>query len=201
MSTVEGRDQDGLPAFASDIRDLVGKENKLPPVEKWHPDVQGEIDIRIATDGVWYYRGAEMTRIDVVKLLSSILRKDGDEFFLVTPTEKMKIQVEDLPFIINIMDVEGENESQRIHFSTQFGDCLTLSKAHPLQVTYNNKNEPAPFVSVRHGLDARISRAVYYDLAELAVEAGAGIDAENEVEVSRQEERFGLWSDGSFFVF
>jgi len=199
MSTLEGRDQDGLPAFASDIRNLVGKENKLPPIEKWHPEVQGEIDIRIAKDGVWYYRGVEMTRIDVVKLLSSILRKDENEFFLVTPTEKMKIQVEDLPFIINIMDVEDEGENQRIHFSTQFGDCLTLSDSHPLQVTYNEKNEPAPFVSVRQGLDARISRAVYYELAEIVVESGAV--SGNEATASRQgEKQFGVWSDGSFFV-
>jgi len=191
MALDQSRDQDGMPAFASDIRKLVGEGSSLPPVESWHPEVQGEIDIRIAKGGVWFYRGEEMIRTDVVKLLSSILRKDDEDFFLVTPTEKMKIQVDDLPFVVSIMDVEGEGQEQKLHFSTQFGDCFTLSESHPLRATYNERNEPAPFVNVRCGLDARISRGVYYEMAELLVEG----------EGSKTENQFGVWSDGVFYSF
>ena len=176
-----------FPDFTSDIRKLIGDSDQLPPVQEWHPSVVGDIDIRIAKDGGWFYRGEVMSRVDVVKLLSSILRKDDKEFFLVTPTEKMRVQVEDAPFVVNMMDVEGMGESQKLHFSTQLGDCFTLSPAHPLRVIYNEKQEPSPYLLVRDRLEARVSRQIYYEMAELCVLQEG------------KREHYGLWSDGGFY--
>jgi len=176
-----------LPDFTTDIRSLLGDSDQLPPVQEWHPSVVGDIDIRIAKDGGWFYRGEVMSRVDVVKLLSSILRKDDEEFFLVTPTEKMRIQVEDAPFVVNMMDVDGSGESQKLHFSTQLGDCFTLSPVHPLRVIYNEKQEPSPYLLVRDRLEARVSRQVYYEMADLCVVQEG------------EAEKYGLWSDDCFY--
>ena len=179
-----GRD---LPNLATEIKALIREGKKLPPVNDWHPERAGEIDIRIAKDGVWYYQGDKMERQSIVTLLSGILRKDGNDYFLVTPSEKMKVKVDDAPFVINMMDVEGEGGSQSIHFSTNVGDAFTLSSKHFLEVQYNEKGEPAPYVLVRDKLYGLISRKVYYELAELA-------------ECLDEAEKFGVRSDGAWFV-
>lgn len=178
-----------LPDFAAEIRVLVGEGKKLPPVNDWHPEREGEIDIRIAKDGVWFYQGEAMARQSIVKLFSGILRKDDQDYFLVTPVEKMKIVVDDAPFVVCMMDVEGKGEAQKIYFSTNVGDAFLLSSAHSLTVDYNLKNEPSPYVRVRDKLSALLSRQVYYELAELVV------DTSDEEGV----EKFGVWSDGVFF--
>jgi len=178
-----------LPDFAAEIRVLVGEGKTLPPVNDWHPERVGEIDIRIAKDGVWFYQGDEMERQSIVKLFSGILRKDGQDYFLVTPVEKMKIAVDDAPFVVCMMDVEGEGEGQKIYFSTNVGDAFLLSSMHSLTVDYNQKNEPSPYVLVRDQLNALISRQVYYELAELVVE----------ISNEQGDEVFGIWSDGAFF--
>jgi len=178
-----------LPDFAAEIRVLVGEGKKLPPVNEWHPERVGEIDIRIAKDGVWFYQGDEMERQSIVKLFSGILRKDDQDYFLVTPVEKMKISVDDAPFVVCMMDVEGEGEDQKIYFSTNVGDAFLLSSTHSLTVDYNQRNEPSPYVRVRDKLSALISRQVYYELAEHVV------DVSDEQGV----EKFGVWSDGAFF--
>lgn len=183
-----------LPAFASDIRKLVGEGKGLPPVNDWRPAREGEIDIRIARDGAWFYRGDKMERQSIVVLFSSILRKDGDDYFLVTPVEKMKITVDDAPFVVCMMDVEGKGRQQKIHFSNNVGDCFTLSKAHPMTIVYSDAGDPAPYVVVRDQLTALINRQVYYELAELAVAA----DHESS---EKNVEQYGVWSDGEFFVF
>lgn len=180
-----------LPDFAEEIRVLVGEGKKLPPVNEWHPERIGEIDIRIAKDGVWFYQGNEMERQSIVELFSGILRKDDQDYYLVTPVEKMKITVDDAPFVVCMMDVEGEGEKQKIYFSTNVGDAFLLSSSHALTVDYNEKNEPSPYVSVRDKLSALVSRQVYYELAELVV------DTSDEQGV----EQFGIWSDGVFFSF
>jgi len=180
-----------LPDFAEEIRVLVGEGKKLPPVNEWHPVRVGEIDIRIAKDGVWFYQGDEMERQSIVKLFSGILRKDDQDYYLVTPVEKMKITVDDAPFVVCMMDVEGKGEDQKIYFSTNVGDAFLLSSLHPLTVEYNQRNEPSPCVLVRDKLNALISRQVYYELAELVV------DTSDE----QGNERFGVWSDGVFFSF
>jgi len=181
-----------IPDFAEDIRELVGDDGSLPPVAEWHPEREGDIDILITRKGVWLYQGEPMERTSVVRLLSKILRKDGGEYYLVSPAEKMKIQVEDAPFLINMLDVEGQGRQQKIHFSTMQGDCFTLSDLHPLMISYNDLGEPSPYVLVRRALNGLISRPVYYQLVELLV-----LD-----EVSDSaEEKYGLWSDDSFFLF
>lgn len=189
MSKIDGESlHRALPTFASDIRALVGEDGKLPPVESWQPSRAGEIDIRIASDGVWFYQGEEMQRESVVRLLSRILRKDSDGYYLVTPSEKMKISVDDAPFVVTMMDVEAENTEQKIHFSTQTGDYFTLSAEHPLEVVYSDSGEPKPYVKVRHDLLAKINRSVYYELAERVVPS------------EQDEEKFGVWSRGEFFL-
>jgi len=181
-----------LPDFAEDIRALVGQEGVVPPVGSWHPEREGEIDIRIKRNGTWLYQGEPMERLSVVRLLSKILRKDGNEFYLVSPVEKMKVQVEDAPFLINMLDVEGLGREQKLHFSTAQGDCFTLSESHPLTISYNELGEPSPYVLVRQSLKGLISRQVYYQLVELLV-AGEASDDSDEI--------YGLWSDHSFFLF
>ena len=180
-----------LPDFAAEIRVLVGEGKSLPPVNDWHPEREGEIDIRIAKGGAWFYQGNEMERQSIVKLFSGILRRDDQGYFLVTPVEKMKITVDDVPFVVCMMDVEGEGEDQKIYFSTNVGDAFLLSSSHTLTVEYNQKKEPSPYVRVRDELSALISRQVYYELAELVV------DTSDEEGV----ETFGVWSDGVFFSF
>ena len=181
-----------LPGFADDIRELVGQEGSLPPVESWHPEREGEIDILITRKGDWLYQGELMERASVVRLLSKILRKDGGEYYLVSPAEKMKIQVEDAPFSINMLDVEGCGRQQKLHFSTKQGDCFTLSEMHSLTISYNELGEPSPYVLVRQALNGLICRQVYYQLVELLV-----LDEMSD----SAEEKYGLWSDDSFFLF
>lgn len=198
-----------LPAFAAEIRQLLDQQAELPPVESWKPERQGEIDIVINRNGEWLYQGELMSRHAVVQLLSSILRKDGEDYFLVTPQEKLKITVEDVPFIVQMMDVENTAESasvkqQLIHFSTQIGDCFTLSPEHPLKVVYNDRDEPAPYVLVRAGMYARLSRSVYYQLVDLLEELDISLPEEQVVYPEKQGEEgqlMGVWSGGRFFVF
>src|SRR3954447_18595510 len=108
---------DPLLGLASLQRDLAAGR-KLPPVEKWNPTHCGEIDIRIAKDGTWFHVGTPIGRKELVRLFSTILRKDADGYHLVTPVEKMKIRVDDVPFIAVLMDVEGEGHDQRLVFTT-----------------------------------------------------------------------------------
>ncbi len=161
----------------------------LPPVEKWHPAHCGEIDIRIARDGTWFHEGTPVGRRELVRLFSTILRKDPDGFHLVTPAEKMRIVVEDAPFLAVLLRVEGEAREQRLIFTTNVGDETVAGQENPIRVEINRETrEPAPYVHVRRGLEAKISRAVYYQLADIAV-PGEG----------EHNGKLGLWSDGVFF--
>jgi hypothetical protein len=150
---------------------------KLPPVEKWHPAHCGEIDIRIARDGTWFHMGTPIGRKELVRLFSTILRKDPDGYHLVTPAEKMKIRVDDVPFIAVLMDAEGEGQGQTLRFTTNVGDEVEAGPAHPIRVVTDPATEqPAPYVHVRKGLEARIARNVFYQMADLAV-PGEGAEA------------------------
>jgi len=161
----------------------------LPPVEKWHPAHCGDIDIRIARDGTWFHQGSPIGRKELVRLFSTILRKDPDGFVLVTPAEKMKIVVEDAPFIAVLMDSEGEGRTQTLTFTTNVGDVTEVSAENPIRVeTDPQTNEPAPYVHVRKGLEARIARAAFYQLADLSI-PGEGEHAG----------WLGVWSGGAFF--
>ena len=163
---------------------------KLPPVEKWNPAHCGDIDIRIARDGTWFHEGSPVGRRELVRLFSTILRRDGDDYVLVTPAEKMRIGVEDAPFLAVLLKVEGEGRDQRLTFTTNVGDETVAGADNPIRVEIDPvTREPSPYVHVRRGLEAKIARPVYYQLAEIAV-PGEGAD----------DGKLGLWSDGVFFV-
>lgn len=165
------------------------QDKKLPPVQKWNPEVCGDIDIVIKRDGSWFYNGTPIGRKRLVKLFSTVLRKDGDEYFLVTPVEKLKIRVEDAPFLAVEMVREGRGRAQVLSFRTQTGDWTIADKDHPIRVNFDKKTrEPSPYVLVRDKLEALIHRPVFYELVEMAEHRKKG-----------SKEILGVWSRGEFF--
>jgi hypothetical protein len=142
-------------------------DRKLPPVDQWNPTFCGDIDIRIARNGSWYHEGRPFLRQPLVNLLSSILKREGDEYFLVSPVEKMRIQVEDVPFIAVGMTEENVNGELTLIFRTLTDDIIPLDAEHPLRVqTDELTGEPRPYIQVRGGMEARIHRPVFYELVE-----------------------------------
>ena len=161
----------------------------LPPVHLWNPPFTGEMDMRIARDGTWFHDGTPINREALVKLFSTILRKDGDTYVLVTPVEKVRIEVEDAPFVAVDFDIEGERDAQVLTFTTNVGDATVAGPEAPIRVERDAGNEePAPYVMVRAGLEARIDRKSFYRLVELGEHR----------EVDGQS-WFGVMSSGSFF--
>ena len=154
-------------------------------MERWSPSREGDIDIRIAANGDWYHEGGLIRRFAIAKLFASILRVDDGEHFLVTPAEKLKIRVDDAPFLATNMETDGEGRARRILFSTNVEDIVLADAAHPI-VVETRSAEPRPYVVVRRGLRALIARSVFYRLVDLA-EPGADGD-------------FGVWSAGERFV-
>jgi len=143
------------------------KKRGLPPVHLWNPPHCGEIDIRIRKDGLWFHEGSPIGREALVRLFSTVLRKDPDGFHLVTPVEKMKIAVEDAPFLAVRVDRVGE----ALIFLTNVGDEVEAGPEHALRVeTDPETGEPAPYLHVRRGLEARLRRPVFYELVEMAEE-------------------------------
>ncbi len=145
-----------------------GDTRPLPPVETWNPPDCGEIDMRIARDGTWYYRGSPIQRPALVKLFSTILRKDGARYCLVTPVEKVGIVVEDVPFLAVEMAVTGEAEAPTTWFRTNVGDRVRLDAEHPLTFTTGAAGGLVPYVLVRKNLSARVTRALTFDLVARA---------------------------------
>jgi hypothetical protein len=175
----------GFPFGLAQLQREAAAGRSLPPVEKWNPAHCGDIDIRIARDGTWFHQGSPIGRKELVRLFSTILRKDGADYVLVTPAEKMRIVVEDAPFLAVLMDAEGEGEDQRLTFTTNVGDITVAGADDPIRVeTDPVTEEPAPYVHVRSGLEAKIARAVFYQLADLAV---------------TRDDVMGVWSGGMFF--
>lgn len=159
------------------------------PVHLWDPPFCGDLDIRIARDGTWFYLGTPMGRIELVKLFGSILKREGDDYFLVTPVEKVGITVEDAPFVAVDFNVEGAGEAQRITFETNLGDRATAGPDHPIRVARDGETgEPSPYVEIRAGLEALIDRKSFFRLVDL------GIHAPHD-----GQSWFGLWSEGRFF--
>lgn len=158
-----------LPGSLQQLLDAGG--NKVPPVHSWHPPLSGDIAIRIARDGIWYHEGERMTRHALVRLFSTILRREGDEFFLVTPVEKWRLTVEDAPFIAIDCEAAGTGEHQQLVFTTNVDDRVLCDAQHPLRVVADPvTGEPSPYVMVRDGLEARLARSVFYRLVDGAVE-------------------------------
>lgn len=148
---------------------------RLPPVESWNPRLSGDIDIRIARDGTWYHEGGAMTRLELVRLFASLLKREDDRYYLVTPVEKWRIQVEDAPFVIvaleRTIDAAG---TQQLVFATNVGDQVIAGPEHPLRVVADSAFGTAPYLLVRRNLEGLLSRPVYYQLVELAEPAPDG---------------------------
>jgi len=160
----------------------------LPPVHLWNPAYCGEIDMRITTDGSWYYLGTPIGRPALVKLFSTILRKDPERYVLVTPVEMVGIIVEDAPFIAVAMEREREGGEQRLQFRTNVDDHVTAGPDHPLRFAPDVKGSLKPYVHVRGDLWAKVSRPVFYDLVALGEER-----------IFEDKLMFGIASDGAFF--
>lgn len=142
----------------------------LPPVHLWHPEHCGAIDIRIAANGLWFHEGSPIGREALVRLFSTVLRKDPDGFHLVTPVEKLRITVDDAPFVAVRVDAGGGV----LRFTTNVGDVVEAGPDHPIRVEVDDANgEPRPYVHVRADLEALIARPVFYELSEMAVERPA----------------------------
>ncbi len=167
---------------------LKAQSGKGPaPVEKWNPPYCGDIGMKIRTDGVWIYQGSPIGRMPLVKLFAGVLRKDDDgKHYLVTPAEKVDVAVEDAPFLAVEMEVKGSGREQRLTFRTNVDDIVEAGPEHPIRFAVEPGSEGLkPYLHVRGRLEALVTRALYYDLVELAVEdAGRGL---------------GLWSSGAFF--
>jgi hypothetical protein len=144
----------------------------LPPVHLWHPDHCSDIDIVIKRNGLWLHEGSPIGREALVRLFSTVLRKDPDGFHLVTPVEKLRIAVEDAPFIAIRLDrIHDEASRPVLRFTTNVGDEVDAGPDHAIRVEDDGKEgEPRPYLHVRRGLEALIARPVFYELADLAVE-------------------------------
>jgi len=148
-----------------------------------------DLDIKIARDGTWYYRGSPINRPALVKLFASVLRREDDgSYWLVTPAERGRVVVEDAPFIAVALDVEGEGRNQRLIFRSNLDEIVAAGPEHRLRIETADDGTPAPYVLVRPGLEARLARPVFYQLADLGAE-----------ETIDGERKFGVWSDGIFF--
>ena len=161
----------------------MASERKLPPVDQWQPRHCGDSFMRIARDGTWYHEGRPIRRPEMVRLFSTILRREPDgRFVLVTPAEKLDIAVEDAPFVAVEVKSEGEGRDRNLAFRLNSGDVVIAGPGHALRF----EPGPRPCLEVRRGLEALIARSVYYELAEMAL-----------AEDSRPP---GLWSGGAFFA-
>lgn len=165
-----------------------GRQTGTRPVETWNPDHCGEMDMRIAADGSWHYRGSPISRLELVRLFASILRREPDGgYVLVTPVEKLSIKVDDAPFLAVEMHAQGRGPEQLLTFRTNVGDIVLADKDHPLRFAV----EPGtgglkPYVQVRNGLMALATRALQQEMASLAQDDGNGL---------------GLYSGAMFFPF
>lgn len=163
------------------------EKKNLPPVHQWNPTLCGDIDIRIARNGSWYHEGSPIRRQRMVDLFATILRRDADgEYYLVTPVEKLRIEVEDAPFVAIDFDSAGRDAGQVLVFKTNVGDQVVADARHPLRVSeHPDTHEPSPYILVREGLEALINRPTFYRLVEL-IRVHEGVQ--------------GVWSSGTFFA-
>ena len=153
-----------LGAFQQQIS---AQKAALPPVEKWNPDFCGDIDMQIKHDGTWFYMGTPIGRKALVKLFASVLKREEDKYFLVTPVEKIGIQIEDVPFIIT----QWQNEDNKLVLTTNTADNLIVSADNPIQLFADKKTAAVlPYALVRRNLWARLHQNVFYQLAELGEE-------------------------------
>jgi uncharacterized protein len=173
-------ENDGLGNSSPAITAPTGRR---PPIDC------GDLDMRIARDGTWFYRGSPIGRTSLVKLFASVLRREADDrYWLVTPAERGRIEVEDVPFLAVALTVEGEGRDQQLIFRTNLDEFVTAGPDYPLRVETAASGEPAPYILVRDELEARLARSVFYELVELGTEERIG-----------ETTQFGVWSKGAFF--
>ncbi len=157
----------------------------LPPVHLWNPEFCGDLDMRIARDGTWFYLGTPIGRPALVRLFSTILRRDGDDYFLVTPVEKVGITVDDAPFVAVDFEVTGSGHDHTLTFETNVGDYVAAGPDTPIRVVRDPESgEPSPYILVRANLEALIDRKSFYRLVDIG---------------AHHNDWFGLWSGGAFF--
>jgi len=177
------------PDALAQAASAAAKGKGLAPVHLWNPPFCGDIDMRIARDGTWFYEGTPIGRPALVKLFANILKLEGGKYFLVTPVEKVGITVDDAPFIAVDFHVEGAGRGQELVFTTNLGDEAQAGILHPIRVERDAATgEPAPYIMIRAGLEALIDRKSFYRLVELGTHAP-----------HNDESWFGLWSGGVFF--
>ena len=180
--------KEGQADLATIVRETAGTKG-LPPVDLWDPPYCGEIDMRIAVDGTWFYQKTPIGRPALVKLFASVLKREGDRYFLVTPVEKCGITVEDAPFLATGMKMETSPSGRVLRFVTNVGDEVPCGRDHPLRFEpETGTGGLKPYVLVRRNLWAKVTRALFYDLVELG--------EERSVEGVRL---YGLVSQGQFF--
>jgi uncharacterized protein len=163
--------QFGLDAITGSLASAAAETKGLPPVERWNPPFCGDLDMRIAADGTWYYLKTPIGRPALVRLFASVLKREGDKYFLVTPVEKCGIRVDDVPFLAVELNVEQSASGQALNFRTNVDDWVVCGPGHALRFA----PEPGtgglkPYLHVRRDLWARITRALFFDLVELGEE-------------------------------
>lgn len=179
----------------------IGKQKGPAPVHDWDPPYCGEMDMRIAADGRWYHEGSPIGRIAMVRLFSSILRLDDDgHHYLVTPVEKVRIKVDDCPFVAQLLDVSGEGAGQQLTFTLNTGETVTAGPDNPIEVSTDKDQQPHPVLEVRYGLKALISRSVFYQMVALAETAGPSYGSDKSLKNKSSEDVLGVVSDGVFFT-
>jgi hypothetical protein len=176
---------------SSFLRDIFNKPNNALEfkIKKWNPKYCGDIDMRIASDGTWFYCGSPISRKKLVKLFSSILINENNKYFLITPVEKIGIIVDDAPFIANDFEKITENNKSYLVFFTNIDETIVLSKKNPFRISINDKTqEPSPYIMVRKNIEAKIDRKSFYRLLDLA-----------EYSLVKGQEWLGIHSDSTFF--
>ena len=176
--------QAGLEGIAAAV-----PKKGLPPVEQWNPPFCGDIDMRIAADGTWFYQGTPIGRASLVRLFSSVLKREGDKYYLVTPVEKVGLIIEDAPFIAVELDVIRDGQRQLLRFRTNVDDWVEAGPGHALRFEPSASGGLKPYLHVRRELWAKVTRALFYDLVELGEERA--VDGKM---------MFGVVSDGEFFA-
>ena len=180
--------QPGLESITGALARTAGKG--LPPVECWSPPFCGDLDMRIASDGTWFYLKTPIGRPALVKLFASVLRREGDKYFLVTPVEKCGIQVDDAPFIAVDLKIEQQISCRILHFRTNVDDWVVCGPEHPLRFEPEaGTGGLKPYLHVRRDLWAKVTRALFFDLVELGEEQDVA-----------GKMMFGVVSMGTFFA-
>jgi len=163
--------QSGLEGITAALRRAGGEAKDPPPVERWNPPFCGDLDMRIGVDGTWFYLKTPIGRLALVKLFASVLKREGDKYFLVTPVEKCGIQVDDAPFLAVELSIEGSPAGRVLNFRTNVDDWVACGPSHALRFDPQaGTGGLKPYLHVRRGLWAKVTRALFFDLVELGEE-------------------------------